>query len=123
MAAARKTLDEKIRESEERLKQLKAKATQLAARERAALKAQTRQEETRRKIQHGGLVALAGLADLDKGVLLGALLDVVDKLKSDQGDAFTARAKARGDHLLAMQAEINQKSAAAQSEGANNHVV
>lgn len=120
---ARKPLEEQIRESEERLKQLKARAAQLAAKERAALKAQTRQEETRRKIQHGGLVALAGLSDLDKGVLLGALLDIVDKLKSDQSEAYTARAKARGDHLLALQAETNQKSAAAQSEGVNNNVV
>ena len=56
---------------EERLKQLKAKAAQLAARERAAMKAKARQDETRRKIQHGGLVALAGLADIDKAVLLG----------------------------------------------------
>lgn len=120
--ATRKTLEEKIREGEERLKQLKAKASQIAARERAALKAQSRQEETRKKIQHGGLVALAGLADLDRGVLLGALLDVVDKLKGEQAEAFSARAKARGDHLLTLQAEINQKSAAAQSEG-QQHVV
>lgn len=120
---AKKSIDEQIREQAERLKQLKAKAAQIAARERAAAKAQTRQEETRRKIQHGGLVALAGLSGLDKGVLLGALLDVVDKLKSDQAEAYSARAKARGDHLLALQAEINQKSAAAQSEGVNNHVV
>ena len=53
---ARKAIDEQIREQEERLKQLKAKASQLAARERAALKAKQRQEDTRRKIQHGGLV-------------------------------------------------------------------
>jgi vacuolar-type H+-ATPase subunit I/STV1 len=81
---ARKPIDEQIREQEERLKQLKAKASQLQARERAALKAKQRQEDTHRKIQHGGLVVLAGLAELDKGVLLGALLDVADKLNSDQ---------------------------------------
>ena len=120
--ATRKTLEEKIREGEERLKQLKAKASQIASRQRATLKAQSRQEETRKKIQHGGLVALAGLADLDRGMLLGALLDVFDKLKGEQAEAFAARSKARGDHLLAMQAEINQKSAAAQSEG-QQHVV
>ena len=113
---SRKPIEEQIRESEERLKQLKAKAAQLAAKERAALKAKQRQEDTRRKIQHGGLVVLAGLAELDKGVLLGALLDVADKLNSDQREAFTSRAKARGDHLLATQAQTNDKSAAAQAQ-------
>lgn len=113
---SRKPIEEQIRESEERLKQLKAKAAQLAAKERAALKAKQRQEDTRRKIQHGGLVVLAGLAELDKGVLLGALLDVADKLNSDQREAFMSRAKARGDHLLATQARTNEKSAAAQAQ-------
>lgn len=113
---ARKPIDEQIREQEERLKQLKAKASQLAARERAALKAKQRQEDTRRKIQHGGLVVLAGLADLDRGVLLGALLDVADRLNSDQREQLNARFKARGDHLLASQAASNEKSAAAQAQ-------
>jgi len=110
---ARKPIDEQIREQEERLKQLKAKASQLQARERAALKAKQRQEDTHRKIQHGGLVVLA---ELDKGVLLGALLDVAEKLNSDQREAFMSRAKARGDHLLATQARTNEKSAAAQAQ-------
>jgi hypothetical protein len=113
---ARKPIEEQIREGEERLKQLKAKAAQLAAKERAALKAKTRQEDTRKKIQHGGLVVLAGLADIDKGVLLGALLDVAERLNGDQREAFMSRAKARGDHLLATQAQTNEKSAAAQAQ-------
>lgn len=112
----RKPIEEQIREGEERLRQLKAKAAQLAARERAALKAKDRQEMTRKKIQHGGLVLLAGLADLDKGVLLGAMLEIAERLSDDQGDAFTARAKARGNHLLATQAQTNEKSAAAQTQ-------
>jgi hypothetical protein len=112
---ARKPIDEQIRESEERLKQLKAKAAQQAARERAALKAKARQEDTRRKIQHGGLVVLAGLAELDKGTLLGLLLDAADTIKSGD-EALMNRAKHRGDQLLITQAATNDKSAAAQTQ-------
>lgn len=113
---ARKPLDEQIKEGEERLKQLKAKAAQIAARERASQREKERKADAQRKIQLGGLVVLAGLADLDKGVLLGGLLAIADQLKGDQRDQFIGRAKARGDHLLNEQAANNQKSAAAQSQ-------
>ena len=113
---ARKPLDEQIKEGEERLKQLKAKAAQIAARERASQREKERKADAQRKIQLGGLVVLAGLADLDKGVLLGGLLAIADQLKGDQRDQFMGRAKARGDHLLNEQAANNQKSAAAQSQ-------
>ena len=113
---ARKDLKEQIREGEERLKQLKAKAAQIAARERASLREKERKADAQRKIQFGGLVVLAGLADLDRGVLLGGLLAIADQLKGDQRDQFMGRAKARGDHLLNEQAANNQKSAAAQTQ-------
>ena len=113
---ARKPLDEQIKEGEERLKQLKAKAAQIAARERASQREKERKADAQRKIQLGGLVVLARLADLDKGVLLGGLLAIADQLKGDQRDQFIGRAKARGDHLLNEQAANNQKSAAAQSQ-------
>ena len=113
---ARRNVDDQIREQEERLRQLKAKAAQLAAREKAAMKAKARQDETRRKIQHGGLVALAGLADIDKAVLLGVLLNFADRLHDDDHEAFVAAAKARGALVLTEQASSNQKSAAAQTQ-------
>jgi len=113
---ARKPLDEQIKEGEERLKQLKAKAAQIAARERASQREKERKADAQRKIQLGGLVVLAGLADLDKGVLLGGLIAMADQLKGEQREQFIGRAKARGDHLLNEQAANNQKSAAAQSQ-------
>lgn len=112
---ARKPLEDQIREHEERLKQLKAKAAQVAQKEKAALKARTRQEDTRKKIQFGGLVVLAGLAELDKGTILGLLLDAADTIKSG-GEALMDRAKARGDQLLITQAATNDKSASAQTQ-------
>ncbi len=66
--------------------------------------------------QLGGLVVLARLADLDKGVLLGGLIAMADQLKGEQREQFIARCKARGDHLLASQAATNEKSAAAQAQ-------
>ena len=110
---ARKDLKEQIREGEERLKQLKAKAAQIAARERASQREKERKADAQRKIQLGGLV---GLADLDKGVLLGGLIAMSDQLKGEQREQFIARCKARGDHLLASQAATNEKSAAAQAQ-------
>ncbi len=113
---ARKDLKEQIREGEERLKQLKAKAAQIAARERASLREKERKADAQRKIQFGGLVVLAGLADLDKGVLLGGLIAMAEQLKGEHREQFIARCKARGDHLLASQAATNEKSAAAQAQ-------
>jgi len=113
---ARRSVEDQIRDQEERLKQLKAKAAQLASKERAALKARSRQEETRRKIQNGGLVTLAGLAETDRAVLLGGLLDLAERLRGDKADAFTLSARERGAELLAQQAASNQKSAAAQTQ-------
>jgi hypothetical protein len=49
-----------------------------------------RQQDTRRKIQLGGLLIKAGLAGEDAGVLLGALLDVKDCLAGE--DALNVRA-------------------------------
>lgn len=113
---ARKDLKEQIREGEERLKQLKAKAAQIASRERASQREKERKADAQRKIQLGGLVVLAGLGDLDRGVLLGGLLAIADQVNGDQRDQFMARSKARGDHLLNEQAANNQKSAAAQTQ-------
>lgn len=112
---ARKPLEDQIREQQERLRQLKARQAQVAQKEKAALKAKSRQEDTRKKIQFGGLVVLAGLSELDKGTLLGLLLDAADTIKNG-GDALMSRAKSRGDELLIRQAATNEKSAAAQAQ-------
>jgi len=52
-----------------------------------------RKKDTREKIQLGGLVVKAGLRDVDKAVILGALLEAAERLK-DQ--TVRARFEARG---------------------------
>ena len=48
-----------------------------------AKESKMRQERTRRLIQNGGLIEIAGLGDLDKGMLLGALLEISQVIASD----------------------------------------
>lgn len=112
---ARKSLDEQIKANEERLKQLKAKKAQTTARETAARLARERKADTQRKIQLGGLVILSGISDLDRGQILGALLDVSSRLKTDA--EYSIMCQIRGDELLEQQALLNKKSAAAQAQG------
>ena len=51
--------------------------------EKAKESKKMRQERTRRLIQNGGLIEIAGLGDLDKGMLLGALLEISQVIASD----------------------------------------
>jgi Conjugal transfer protein TraD len=55
----------------------------------------TRKADTYRKIQLGGLVIKAGLAAHEPAVILGALIEAVRQMQSDQ--TSTARYKALGD--------------------------
>lgn len=58
-----------------------------------------RRKRTRHLIELGGLVVKAGVVDLtgdDRAVILGALLWIVDKLKSDQGKQARALCVAKG---------------------------
>ncbi len=111
---ARKTIDERLAEAEQRLKQIREQARKQKAREQAAAKKRERQEDTNRKIRLGGLVVLAQLADADKGFLLGALLDAAQRQQDQQ---YAARCKSMGDALLNQQANENRHSAAAQTQG------
>ena len=59
-----------------------------------------RKQDTRKKIQMGGLVIKAGLGflhDEDKAILLGILVDAAGKLNSPEKDAYTARYKELGE--------------------------
>lgn len=49
---------------------------------------QNRKLDTREKIQLGGLVVKAGLRDLDKATILGALLDLSDFVNSGNHEAL-----------------------------------
>ena len=48
---------------------------------------QVRKDDTRRKIELGGLVIKAGLSELDRAVILGALLDAANRLQGENGNA------------------------------------
>ncbi|MCK2127259.1 conjugal transfer protein TraD [Thauera chlorobenzoica] len=111
---ARKTIEERLVEAEQRLKQIKEQARKRKAREQAATKQRERKEDANRKIRLGGLVVLAQLTDADKGFLLGALLDAAQRQQDQQ---YAARCKAMGDALLNQQENENRSSAAAQAQG------
>ncbi|WP_316234906.1 MULTISPECIES: conjugal transfer protein TraD [unclassified Bradyrhizobium] len=58
-----------------------------------------RRKRTRHLIELGGLVVKAGIVDLtgdDRATVLGALLWMADKLKSDQGERARALWAAKG---------------------------
>jgi len=101
-------IDEAGKKAEEalaRLKQLKARKAQIEAQQKALESKKRRAEENQRKYEVGGLVKLAGLLELDKGALLGALLMAADRLGSEE---WAANAKRRGDALLAERANARK---------------
>lgn len=112
--ATRKTVEEKLQEAEQKVKQLRELKRKQLARENAAAKKKARQEDAQLKIRFGGLVVLAGLSEADKGYILGALLDAA---KNQADPQHVAKLKAAGDALLAKQADENRHSAAAQTQG------
>lgn len=60
---------------------------------------QDRKADTRDKIQLGGLVVKAGLRDENKAILLGALLDLSDKIKIGDPEKI-AYFKQRGEEAF-----------------------
>lgn len=59
-----------------------------------------RREDARRKIQLGGLVIKAGMADYPASVILGALALAVGALKGQNSEAAMARFEATGDQIF-----------------------
>jgi hypothetical protein len=62
-----------------------------------------RRKRTRHLIELGGLVVKAGIVDLigdDRATILGALLWMADKLKSDQGERARELWAAKGKQAL-----------------------
>lgn len=62
-----------------------------------------RKQDTRKKIQMGGLVIKAGLGFLheeDKAILLGILVDAAGKLNSQEKESYLAHYKALGEHAF-----------------------
>lgn len=61
---------------------------------------QLRKADVRRKIQLGGLIVKAELADEPTALLLGMLLEAQEKLVSDQGATYRENWVLRGDELF-----------------------
>jgi hypothetical protein len=62
-----------------------------------------RRKRTRHLIELGGLVVKAGLVNLtgdDRAIILGALLWIADKLKSEQGEQASSLWAAKGKQAL-----------------------
>jgi hypothetical protein len=70
-----------------------------------------RRKRTRHLIELGGLVTKAGIVDLtgdDRATILGALLWMADRLKSDQGEHARALWSAKGKQALEADAAIHK---------------
>ena len=59
-----------------------------------------RKEDTRRKIQLGGLVVKAGLGAEPPAVVLGLLVEAARALSGERGEALRERFKKAGDHAF-----------------------
>lgn len=69
-------------------------------RELGRLRMDTRREDTRRKIQLGGLVIKAGMADYPAAVILGALALASNALKGEKAEAQRALFEAKGNAIF-----------------------
>lgn len=69
-------------------------------RQRARLKNIERKQDTRRKIQLGGLVKKAELDHEAMAVILGLLLDAAEKLQSEDSEKIRQEWKIKGDLAL-----------------------
>ncbi|MGE3919582.1 MAG: conjugal transfer protein TraD [Gammaproteobacteria bacterium] len=61
------------------------------------MKTLARKQDTRRKIQLGGLIIKAGLSEESNAVLLGLLLEAQDKLQSNQAEKIREQWRLQGD--------------------------
>jgi hypothetical protein len=65
-----------------------------------------RRKRTRHLIELGGLIVKAGVMELtsdDRAIILGALVWMADKLKSDQGEQARALWAAKGKEAFAVE--------------------
>lgn len=69
-----------------------------------------RKQDTREKIQLGGLVKKAGLADLSTATLYGLLLEAAEQLKGNHGKKVADHWKALGDLTLSQEEKKTKES-------------
>ena len=100
----------KLEKINERAEKARAKAYKVVAQKRD----EARRERNHRLIVQGALVDLAGLADIDRGVLMGGLIELAERFAGADGIKFQFICKARGDALLA---ERDKSAASSKGEG------
>lgn len=64
---------------------------------------QERKQDTRQKIQWGGLIKKAGLHEEPPAVLLGLLLEAKENLESSVGEKIREGYRLRGDIMFTME--------------------
>jgi len=87
-----------------RLEKLREKQDKLRNRirqEQSKINKLERKERTRQLIQVGGLLEIAGLLEIDKGVLLGSLMDLAATLNNNKNEYKKTEWKQVGDRILA----------------------
>lgn len=87
----------RIREKLESLERKQRELSNRLAKEKARLKAQERKQRTRRLIEIGGLAEIAEISLLDRGAVLGAMLEVAHLLKDPPTFEML---KSKGDSTL-----------------------
>ena len=98
-----------VTRTEEQLEQLLTKKEKIERRiheAKSRVSQAERKKRTQKLIQIGGLVEIAGLGDLDKGALLGALLEIVEKVKRNPLQAHAW--KQLGDFTLKQREDIRK---------------
>lgn len=100
-------LDRKLEEARKKADAIARQKAALAAKLRARDSVKRRKEETRRKIEGGGLLHIAGLLGEDPGLVLGGLLELSKTLEAHPERALAW--KSRGDSLLQDRAEQRKK--------------
>ena len=64
------------------------------------IRVEDRKQDTRSKIQLGGLVIKAGLAEEETAVILGALISAAEAMSSSEGEAARRRFRRIGDRVF-----------------------
>ncbi len=102
-------MTETVSNPEEKLEQLIGKKAKLERRineERSRISQANRKKRTRKLIQIGGLAEIAGLGNLDKGILLGAFLEIAGKVKKNPQQSYAW--KQIGDFTLQKREEARK---------------
>jgi hypothetical protein len=104
-----------LRQRLDKLHQQKAEIEAQISRKAGLLRQKERKRRDQQLIQNGGLVNIAQLDDVNKGLLLGLLLDAARRLQMADTTAKVAW-KAEGDRVLAERAAKSGKTGKKQTQ-------